>query len=78
MSFQGQEWEAAAAELGGEALGVGVVWEWTGSAAERGGQVVRGGRWRDQPERGPSVVHRSFSRGAAPDLGFRCFKEGNG
>ncbi|MCU0655089.1 MAG: SUMF1/EgtB/PvdO family nonheme iron enzyme [Polyangiaceae bacterium] len=73
-----QEWEAAAAELGGEALGVGVVWEWTGSAAERGGQVVRGGRWRDQPERGPSVVHRSFSRGAAPDLGFRCFKEGNG
>lgn len=72
------EWQAAVAALGGERLGVGAVWEWTGTPAGRGGNIVRGGRWRDQPGAAPSPGNRSFSTESAPDLGFRCVKDGAG
>ncbi len=65
------EWAMAIAALGAHRLGTGVVWEWT-TTPERDGHVVRGGRWRNAPERPPHPDHRSYETRPAPDVGFRC------
>lgn len=65
------EWAAAVSELGAAPLAIGQVWEWTNTLAHEG-HVVRGGRWRDVPERPPVMENRSFETGPAPDVGFRC------
>jgi Sulfatase-modifying factor enzyme 1 len=66
------EWEAAVAALGAERLGAGEVWELTSTPHPAGGFVVRGGRWRDRPSAPARPENRSFTKGPAVDIGFRC------
>jgi hypothetical protein len=68
------EWSHAAGVIG-ERLHSGVVWEWTATPADGGGFVVRGGRWRDAPERAPQPENRSYEVEAAADVGFRCVQD---
>ena len=67
-----EEWTVAVTTLGSERLDCGRIWKWTATRYERGGRIVRGGRWRDQPQIPPVPSNRSFETNAAGDVGFRC------
>ncbi|MFT3698598.1 MAG: SUMF1/EgtB/PvdO family nonheme iron enzyme [Kofleriaceae bacterium] len=51
------------------------VWEWMATRSTDGGYVVRGGRWRNVPDRIPQFGNRSHETDPAPDVGFRCVQD---
>lgn len=65
------EWSACVDALGAERLRTGRVWEWTSTPSGEG-RIVRGGRWRNAPERAPDPSNSSFETDPAADVGFRC------
>ncbi|MBI2378583.1 MAG: SUMF1/EgtB/PvdO family nonheme iron enzyme [Deltaproteobacteria bacterium] len=68
-----EEWERIATSEGLGATGFGEVWEWTDSPWPGSHlKVVRGGRWRDHPEREARATNRSTEGDRAADVGFRC------